>query len=71
MNQDTFSFVIYMIHACSNRWHLPPSEVYQKMTRADCINSYLVAHYDVLHTLGTGYLVDDVREYLERRGISV
>ena len=32
-----------------------------------CINNYLVPHYIVLHTQGTGYIVDDISEYLKIR----
>ena len=71
MNQESFSFVVYIIHACAEKWGMLPSEVYRKLKSADCINRYLVPHYDILHTQGTGYIVDDVKTYLEVRGIKV
>lgn len=71
MNKESFSFVIYMIHACANKWNMMPSEVYRKMQSVGCINSYLVPHFDILHTQGTGYIVDDVKEYLEARGVTI
>lgn len=71
MDHDTFSFVVYIIHACAEKWNMFPSEVYRKLRRAGCIDHYLVPHYDVLHTQGTGYIVDDVKEYLKLRGITI
>lgn len=71
MNQESFSFVVYMIHACAEKWNVLPSEVYRKLQSVGCIENYLVPHYDILHTQGTGYLVDDIKEYLELRGIAV
>ena len=71
MNQNTFSFVIYLIHACADKWNLTPAQVYQKLQRTDCISGYLVPHYEILHTQGSGYLVQDVQQYLEARGESV
>lgn len=71
MNQETFSFVIYMIHACADRWNMMPSEVYQKLQSVGCIGNYLVPHYDILHTQGTGYIVNDIREYLQVRGVTI
>ena len=50
MDNESFSFVIYMIHACANKWGKLPSEVYALLTKADCINKYLVPHFDILHT---------------------
>lgn len=71
MDKESFSFVVYMIHACADKWGKLPSEVYQKLQSAGCIDGYLVPHYDILHTQGTGYIVDDIREYLEVRGVTV
>lgn len=71
MNKESFSFVVYMIHACANKWDMLPSKVYQKLQSAECIEHYLVPHYDILHTQGTDYIVDDIEEYLEVRGIPI
>ena len=71
MNKETFSFVVYMIHACANKWGLSPAAVYQKLKRADCIQKYLVPHYAVLHTQSSDYVVEDIRQYLEIRGILI
>lgn len=46
MNKESFSFVIYMIHACANKWNMMPSEVYRKMQSVGCIDGYLVPHFD-------------------------
>ncbi len=48
-----------------------PSEVYRKLQSTGCIDGYLVLHYDILHTQGTDYIVDDIKEYLEVRGVRV
>ena len=71
MDKEVFSFVIYIIHACANRWNLSPSAVYRTMKQTDCVSGYLAPHYDVLHTQGTEYVVDDIREYLKNRGVTV
>ena len=71
VNKDSFSFVVYMIHACADRWKQSPSEVYRKLKESGCISQYLVPHYEILHTQGSGYLVDDIQQYLELRGIAV
>ena len=71
MNRESFSFVIYMIHACANRWSKFPSDVYKLLQKTGCIDNYLVPHYDILHTQGTDYIVDDIKEYLGIRGVSI
>lgn len=71
MNKEIFSFVIYMIHACADRWKQNPSEVYKKMKSTNCIADFLVPNYEILHTQGTQYIVEDIKEYFHVRGVSV
>ena len=71
MNQEIMEFVVYMIHACANKWTLSPKQVYHKLQSTGCINEYLVPNYDILHTQGSGYLVDDIGEYLRIRGVTL
>ena len=71
MNRDSFSYVIYMIHACANHWGHSPSVVYNKMKSANCIMGFLVPNYEILHTQSTQYVMEDIKEYLTVRGISI
>ena len=71
MNKDTFPFVVYLIHACADRWGRTPKQVYTAMKSAKCIDKYLLPHYEILHTQSTEYLVDDIYEYLNVRGVNV
>ena len=68
VDKDVFEFVIYMIHACSQKWGQSPSTVYKRLKSADCIDNYLVPYYDVLHTQGTAFVVEDIEKYLSLRG---
>lgn len=68
MNKDVFEFVIYMIHACSRKWGISPSVVYKKMQDHGCIDKFLIPHYEVLHTQGTQFVVEDIELYLGIKG---
>ena len=57
MNKDECEFVIYLIHACANKWGQSPSVVYKKLNESGCISNYLVQHYPILHTQGTECIV--------------
>ena len=48
-----------------------PSEVYKLLQKNGCIENYLVPHYDILHTQGTEYIVEDIKEYLGIRVVNV
>ena len=71
MSQEAFEFVVYMIHACADKWHVTPMEAYQRMEQEGCISKYLVPFYDVLHTQGVNYLVSDIEQYMANRGVAV
>ena len=71
MNRDVMEFVVYMIHACAGKWNLSPKQVYHKMQETGCIDEYLVPNYGILHTQGSAYLVDDIKEYLKIEGVRV
>ena len=71
MNKDSLSFVIYMIHRCANQWDLTPAKVYQMLEETGCIQTYLVPHYDVLHTQSSGYVLEDIQQFLQKRGVAV
>ena len=70
MDENSFSFAVYMIHACANCWNVAPSRVYQALKKSGCLDRYLIPCYDILHTQSTDYVVQDIEEYLEERGIS-
>lgn len=67
MDRDCFSFIIYIIHACANRWKMSPSSVYQSLDKSGCLEHYLIPHYDILHTQSTDYIVNDITAYLKER----
>lgn len=71
MNRDSLAFVVYMIHRCASQWGLSPATVYRKLEESGCIRSYLVPHYEVLHTQSSAYVLADIEQYLKRRGIAV
>jgi hypothetical protein len=70
MDEDSFSFAVYMIHACADRWNTTPSKVYEAMNKSGCLDDYIVPYYDVLHTQSTDYVVHDIGEYLKNRGVT-
>ena len=71
MNENSLSFVVYMIHACADKWHTSPSRVYKAIKKSGCLGDYLVPYYDVLHTQSTDYVVRDIGEYLKDREVAV
>ena len=71
MIQESFEFVVYMIHACANKWNRFPSFVYQKLAASGCIQKFLVPTYEILHTQSTDFVVNDIEEYLKVRKVAI
>ena len=70
MSKEIMEFVVYIIHACSKKWGQSPAMVYRMMSEKNCIGDYLIPHYDILHTQGTQFVVEDIEEYIGTRGES-
>lgn len=71
MSQDCFSYIMWMIHTCANRWRVSPARVYQALKASGCLWEYLVPNYDILHTQSSAYVAEDIEEYIKREGVTV
>ena len=70
-NKSILVFVVFMVHALSEAWHLSPTRVYAILNKSRVLDDYLIAHYDVLHTLGKDYLVQDVTGCVKDWGFKI
>ena len=64
-------FTVYMIHALADKWGRPCGFVYNTLNDSGILDDYIVQFYDVLHTLGEQYLVDDVTGFVKDRGYQI
>ena len=71
MTNDSLEFVIYVMYQLADAWGINPSQVYAVLNKSGALKNYLVPCYDVLHTLGGEYLVEDVTGYVRERGFAV
>lgn len=69
MDQSTLEFVTYCISKLADRLNLSQHEVYRRLSAADIIYGYLVPCYDVLHTFGSRYLMDDIIDYMKEKNV--
>ncbi len=64
-------FVVFVMHVLSAAWGTSPAGAYAVCKKAGVIDNYLVPHYDVLHSLGSNAIIEDVTGYIRERGVSV
>ncbi len=69
MTREVLDFVTYCIGSLSYRLGLTQGEVYQRLNKSGILYGYIVPSYDVLHTFGSRYLMDDLTDYMKEKGV--
>ena len=69
MNYDNVDFITYCIGNLSRRLNLSVAEVYRRLKQSGILYGYIVPSYDVLHTFGKEYLMEDLIEYMREKGV--
>lgn len=69
MDNKTLEFVTYCIGQLSLLLKLPQREIYKRLKKSGILYGYIVPSYDVLHTFGSRYLMEDLTEYMKEKGV--
>lgn len=69
MDRKTLEFVTYCISKLAAVLNLSQREVYQKLSHSGILYDYIVPSYDVLHTFGSRYLMEDLTGYMKEKGV--
>lgn len=60
-------FVVFVIESVASRLGITGDAAYRLLTEgADVLDSYVIPSYDVLHTQGKSYIVDDVLQAMRK-----
>ena len=69
-NADELEFAVFCIENIAKRLGKNAEDVYRLLTeKSDILNSYIVPEYEILHTQGKDYIVDDIISLMKERGI--
>lgn len=68
MQEYQLDFVTYCVGNLADRLNMSASKVYKMLRSTDILNGYMIPCYDVLHTLGKEYIMDDLINLLKKRG---
>ena len=71
MDKNILEFITFAIGSVAERLQKCPSEIYKIFRQSNVIAGYLIPAYDVLHTFGRQYLVDDVLDFLQEKGVKL
>lgn len=71
LEKKKLTFVVFILHALGQHWNMTTPEVYEILNTIGILDDYIIKCYDVLHTLGKEYLVEDITEFVREKGIDV
>ena len=71
MQEDVLAFSIFVLYSLADKWKKTPAFAYNILNSTGILDNYVISGYDVLHTLGKEYLVEDITEYVREKGVSV
>lgn len=69
MDRSTVEFVTYCISKLAQVLNLRQDDVYDRLKRSGILYEYIVPSYDVLHTFGSRYLMEDLTDYMREKGV--
>ncbi len=70
MSPEQSFFAVFCIEALADELHTTGDAVYKLLTDdSDILDGYIVPHYDVLHTQGQPWLMQDLTELMRARGV--
>ena len=63
-------FAIFCIENIAAKLGVSAEKVYDALTeKRDILNDYIIPEYEILHTQGKEYIVDDIIEVMKERGV--
>ncbi len=71
LEKKKLTFVVFILHALGQHWNMTTPEVYEILNTTGILDDYIIKCYDVLHTLGKEYLVEDITKFVREKGIDV
>ncbi|MDR2554454.1 MAG: DUF3791 domain-containing protein [Fibromonadaceae bacterium] len=69
-SRKELEFAVFCIENLAEKLGKTGNEIYNILVeKSDILDSYIIPCYDVLHTQGKSYIVDDILSYMKKRGL--
>lgn len=69
MDDKVLDFVVFCITKFSVLLKLPQQDIYNRLKDSGILHAYIVPSYDVLHTFSERYLMEDLADYMYKKGV--
>ena len=68
--EKELAFSTFIFYSLSETWNTTPAKVYRVLNTTHILDGYIIEAYDVLHTLGREYLIEDISELVGENKMS-
>jgi hypothetical protein len=70
MTPEQLLFAIFCIESLADNLKTTGDKIYKMLTfDSDILDSYIVPNYDALHTQGKEYIIREIKEIMQERGV--
>ena len=70
-NDEQLKFSVFLINQIAKKTQKPVNLIYEFLATSGVLDDYVINCYDVLHTLGKEYLIEDVTGLMQDRGVAI
>ena len=70
-NENELEFAVFCIENTARELDNDPVETYRALKDSGILYGYIIPCYDVLHTQGREYIVEDIISLMNERGVTV
>ncbi len=69
---EELEFAIFCIENIAIRLDVSAEKIYEILAeKSDILSGYIVPNYEVLHTQGKDYIIEDILEVMEENGVKL
>ena len=68
-SEKELEFILFYVEFVAKSLNQEPDMIYQKLKESGLLQNYIIDNFDVLHTLGKDYLVDDIIQIMKERNL--
>jgi hypothetical protein len=70
MTHEQSFFAVFCIESLADELKMTGDIIYKMLTEdSDILDNYILPHYEVLHTQGKGYIVDELVDLMKKQGV--
>lgn len=71
-NKNEVEFAFFCVESIAEKIEKDPVKVFDALTKkSKILYEYVIPCYDVLHTQGKDYIVDDILSFMTKKGVEV